>query len=277
MLTEIIKPNRLTCIVDVGASPIDGPAPYQAMLDSGLCQVVGFEPDESALAALNKTKTEHETYLPNVIGDGAPGVLHICAALGMSGLLKPDEERLKCFKGFSEWGEVRHTEAVQTYPLDEVMPFPVMDFLKVDVQGGEIGVFNGAPRLLSSAVAVQAEVSFFPLYHNQPTIGDIDADLRLRCFIPHRFMNIKNWMISPLHSPANPYAAMNQLLEADIVYVRDFGRMHLMSEEQLSHLALLAEYVFKSPDLVMRCLREMSTRGSIQKSAVNEYLGTITL
>jgi len=44
-------------VVDVGANPIDGIAPYQRLLDDGLARVVGFEPNLDALA---KCLTEKE-------------------------------------------------------------------------------------------------------------------------------------------------------------------------------------------------------------------------
>ena len=39
-----------------------------------------------------------------------------------------------------------------------------------------------------------------------------------------------------------PLESMNQMLEADIVYVRDFSQASSMSVEQLKHLALIAHH-----------------------------------
>jgi AraC-like DNA-binding protein len=47
-------------------------------------------------------------------------------------------------------------------------------------------------------------------------------------------------MIAPLFDATNPYAAIHQLLEADIVYVRDFTRPNAMSNEQLGQRAMIA-------------------------------------
>jgi hypothetical protein len=47
------------------------------MLSRRLCTVTGFEPQPDGLASLNARKSELETYLPYVIGDGSPGTLHI--------------------------------------------------------------------------------------------------------------------------------------------------------------------------------------------------------
>ena len=94
-LFELVRPDRLTTVVDVGASPIDGAPPYARMLAHGLCRVIGFEPQEDALAALVAARSERETYLPYVVGDGRPGTLSICYAPGMTSLLRPDPRMLR--------------------------------------------------------------------------------------------------------------------------------------------------------------------------------------
>jgi FkbM family methyltransferase len=50
---------------------------------------------------------------------------------------------------------------------------PLPDVLKIDVQGYELKVLAGAPRCLSHARAVIAEVSFVPLYENSPLFEDV--------------------------------------------------------------------------------------------------------
>jgi hypothetical protein len=39
-------------------------------------------------------------------------------------------------------------------------------------------VFQSGKAKLSEAVAIQTEISFVPLYKDQPTLGDIDLELR---------------------------------------------------------------------------------------------------
>ena len=47
--------------------------------------------------------------------------------------------------------------------------------LKIDVQGAEMGVLRGAPKLLRRADAVIAEVGYLGLYEGQSTIGEISG------------------------------------------------------------------------------------------------------
>ncbi len=107
MLSEIMKPARLTQVVDVGANPIDGGPPCQQMLAAGLCQVVGFEPQAEALARLHARDNPYERYLPRTVGDGRNHALNVCALEGSTGLKVPDSAHLALFNLFPIWGEVK--------------------------------------------------------------------------------------------------------------------------------------------------------------------------
>ncbi len=64
-LLDLLRPQRITEIVDIGANPIDGDPPYKPMLMAGeICRVTGFEPQESAFKKLNDTKSKLERYFP---------------------------------------------------------------------------------------------------------------------------------------------------------------------------------------------------------------------
>lgn len=273
-LFELVRPDRLTTVVDVGASPIDGAPPYARMLAQGLCRVIGFEPQEDALAALVAARSERETYLPYVVGDGRPGTLSICYAPGMTSLLRPDPRMLRQFPGFTEFGRVVREVPVETRRLDDIAEIDALDFLKIDVQGSELAVFRGGRERLRSAVAVQTEVSFIRLYEGQPHVGEIDVELRSLGFVPHAFAAIKQWMIAPLATD-DPYGSMHQLLESDMIYVRDFTQPDAMSDEQLQHLALVAHHCFGSFDLATRCIDQLARRGVIDGDAAHRYVAWI--
>src|SRR5690242_18861906 len=137
-LLALLRPQRLTAVVDVGANPIDGDTPYKAMLGRRLCTVTGFEPQPNGLAFLNERKGDLETYLPYVIGDGSPGTLRIAAIPGMTSLFEPNPAVLNWFSGFSEWAAVQEEVPVVTRRLDDLSEIAALDLLKIDVQGAEL-------------------------------------------------------------------------------------------------------------------------------------------
>lgn len=277
-LVELLHPERLTAVVDIGANPLgsDGEPPYKRMLAQRLCTVVGFEPQPDALVALNGRGSDLETYLPYAVGDGSKATLKVCRARGMSSLLTPEPRLLNCFPGFIDYGTVIQEIPVETRALDSISEIPALDLLKIDIQGEELSVFRNASSRLAGAVAIQTEVSFVPLYKNQPVFGDIDLALRALGFIPHMFVNINKRMILPLRYNDQPFGAMNQLLEADIVYVRDFTQSGSMNPEQLKHLALIAHFCYNSYDLAAKCIHDLASRCSIAPGAVGQYLEILT-
>lgn len=276
MLFQMVQPERLTAVVDIGANPVDGDPPYKRMKDAGLCTVVGFEPQEEVLAALNRDKSPMETYLPYVVGDGQPQTLHVCAASGMTSLLKPDVNMLSLFHLFPDFGKVKSTVPVETRRLDDMAEIEQLDFLKIDIQGGELSVFQSGRQKLAETMVIQTEVSFLTLYENQPTLGEVDGELRAQGFVPHALADVKRWCITPLLVNNNPRMGLNQLLEADMVYVRDFSRPADLNNEQLKHLVLIAHHCYHSYDLALHCLLLLEQRGGVKRGVQQRYLQLLT-
>src|SRR5262249_4700039 len=135
-------------------NPIDGPAPYAPLLKSGHAVLVGFEPNRDALAVLDARKSAQETYLPLAVGDGRRHLLRHCLLPGMTSLLEPNPVVLQLFYGFSDWGTVTRTEEIDTVCLDDVPETAGLDLLKIDIQGGELMVFENAPHRLSEALVI---------------------------------------------------------------------------------------------------------------------------
>lgn len=271
-LAGFLAPQRLTEVVDVGANPIDGEPPYAPMLAAGLCRVTGFEPQEEALLELQKKKGPNERYLPHAVGDGRAHTLNICVASGMTSLFEPDPATLGLFEVLAPLGEVTRRVPLETRRLDDISEVQHLDFLKIDIQGGELAVFKGGAGKLAQAVAVQTEVSFVTLYKGQPALGDVDLEMRRQGFMPHCFAAIKQWPIAPCVIGGDPRRPLNQLLEADIVYVRDFSRPESMSDEQLKHLALIAHHCYRSVDLALRCVMLLEQRQALEAGAQQWYM-----
>jgi len=270
-LIALLHPDRLTSVVDIGANPIDGAPPYKAMLQHRICRLVGFDPHPEALSRLNALKTDLETYLPYAIGDGHDHSLKVCRGIGFASLLQPDQRVLTHFPRFSELGSVVGEIKLATNRLDDVAEIEHIDFLKIDVQGSEVSVFKGGRRHLAQAVAIQTEVSFVPLYMDQPVFGDIDLELRSLGFIPHMFAAINRKMIAPMLGP-DAAAALNQIIEADVVYVRDFVKAEAMDNEQLKHLAIVAHHCYGSFDLAVNCIHHLAVRRAVHAETKNRYL-----
>ena len=270
-LVDLLRPQRLTSVVDIGANPIDGDPPYKEMLRQRICRVTGFDPQPDVLTRLNASKSDLETYLPYAVGDGGTHTLKICHGSGFASLLQPDQKVLTHFPGFSELGRVVNEITVATRRLDDIAEIRELDLLKIDIQGSELSVFKNGRVRLANAMAVQTEISFVALYQDQPVFGDVSLELRSLGFIPHMFVAINKKMIAPMVGP-NPAVGLNQMVEADIVFVRNFTKADAMDSEQLKHLALIAHHCYGSYDLAINCIHHLTSRNEVRPDAKVRYL-----
>jgi hypothetical protein len=84
-----------------------------------------------------------------------------------------------------------------------------------------------------------------------------------RGFLPHCFVDVKRWSIAPVLRGQDVRWPFNQLLECDIVYVRNLVELDQLGDEQLRKLALIAGYAYRSPDLAIRAAIELERRGRV--------------
>jgi len=241
-------------VVDIGANPIDGDPPYAPLLRAGQADIVGFEPNRDALAALLQKKGPHETYLPHAIGDGKRHTLYHCQAPGMTSLLEPNAALLALFHGFPDWARVVRTEAVDTVRLDDVPETAGADLIKIDIQGAELMALGNAPERLAAALVVQTEVEFVPMYRDQPLYGDIERLLRRHGFLLHKFEPLVSRVVKPLLLGGNIRAGFSQVLWTDAIFVRDPTRTDDLDDGQLLRAATILHEVYGSVDLALHFL-----------------------
>ena len=97
---------------------------------------------------------------------------HVSRADDSSSLLPISRTQVSTFPGTDEVAQV----AVRTARLDEVLAPDDLDppvLLKIDAQGGELGVLKGATGLLPDVTTILVECSFAELYEGQPKVGAI--------------------------------------------------------------------------------------------------------
>ncbi len=259
-LSDILGLDIAIHIVDVGASLVDGPPVYHALLARGHAHVIGFEPDAKALAALNRQKGSHETYLSYAIGDGKPHTLHVCEAPGMSSLLPPNRALLAHYHGFAEWSVVHRTLPVETVRLDDVREIDDVDFLKIDIQGAELMALRHGARQLARCGVVQAEVEFLPMYEGQPLFSELELHLRGLGFAFHKFSSTASPAIKPLSVGNSPAGGLSQMLFADAVFVRPFTALGLIPAAKILKTAVVLHDLYRSWDLALRFVAEHDRR-----------------
>jgi len=94
-------------------------------------------------------------------------------------------------------------------------------------------------------------------------------------FIPHHIAGLTKGIISPFLLNDDPWQTLNQLLEADIVYVRDFRDSAALDDDQLKHLGLVAHACYGSYDLSYRCVLTLEGRGTIAAGSEQRYIDLV--
>jgi FkbM family methyltransferase len=195
-------------IIDAGANR--GQFALFAMNHFPRARVMCFEPLPGPAAQLRRALGHSDRVKLWDVALGAESreaEFHISSADDSSSLLQIGAGQREAFPGTEE----RMRCVVQVRRLDELLNSseligPVL--LKIDVQGGELGVLQGAEDLLALIDATLVEASFVELYTAQPLVDDVWTHLRERGFSCRGA-----WSVT--------YGATGACLQADLLFARD--------------------------------------------------------
>ena len=247
-------------IVDVGAAIVDRLPPYQGLLDAGHPAVIGFEPNAQAYEKLQMHPSPSRRIYPYFIGDGTAGTYHQTNVPQTGSLYPVNTSVVARFTNLPLLTVPVAQHPVQTRRLDDAVPDTEIDFLKMDVQGAELDVLRGAPRLVSTALVVETEVEFVPLYTGQPLFADIDGHMRSSGFQLHALRELNKYYYTPMKHPSKLLRGINQVIWADAVYFPTFERIATLPGERILKLAALMHDLYGSVDLALHLLQILEQR-----------------
>jgi len=186
-------------------------------------RVIGFEPDPreyerlSRSAAGNDRRTvvlpialhNHEGRLP----------LYVARDRGLTSILQPNRPFVDAFPDSARFDTTEVQElAVDT--LDHQLErhgLNDVDFIKVDTQGSELFVLQGASQVLGQHVlGVEVEVEFASIYGGQPLFADVDRHMREHGFDLFDLRRVY-WKRDAGQSLGGPYG---QIVWADALYLK---------------------------------------------------------
>ena len=256
-LFEIEKKVEL---LDIGASIIEDsnnpdlnnlPTFYDRIVELNYANLHAFDGDPRQQKRILEKYKSNIYFYNDFIFDGTNQKLYVTGEKsGMTSLFKPNTKVLNFFNGFEKFGKVLETKDVQTKKLDDIKNLPSIDFVKMDIQGAELTV----------------------LYENQPSNGEIDIWLRSKGFMPHSYVDIKRWSIKPTIFGNNLRIPGNQLLESDILYIKDPFKIDLFDVNQIKKLIVISHYCYKSFDLACYLIIELEKRKELPSDSHKDYI-----
>lgn len=229
-------------------------------------RLVGFEPNKDEHRKLVERRTDamligahmprflSETFHPYALWDrreerpfyvtAGPGA---CTMMGhaipaVTRRIYQDYRDDRAGRSFEELhSEVRETRLVQCERLDQLLqPETVVDFLKVDVEGGELRVLGGASDLFDrkNVLVVHTEFVALPYYEEHPVFGELHVFLHQHGL---RLIDIEQGHATYSREPTRiPAVNDRRLLHAgDATFVLDPDRIRLEPEE-LQRMAFTA-------------------------------------
>lgn len=271
-LIELLAPEGRVSIADIGASYLE-PPPYDGLVKQELARIIGFEPNHEECEKLRQMFGDPHQFHPEFVGRGGPATFYETSWVYTGSLFKPNQKVGEAFTALWETMIPVAEHPVNTVALDDLLGDQVIDYIKIDVQGGELAVFQGAERLLANTLVIHTEVEFVEMYENQPLFSDVDQYLRHQGFGLVKFLGPRSGPFRPCIFNGNVNAGGNQLLWSDALYVRNIVEPEWLTDEQLARLALICHDVYQMGDFAYRLLAEHDRRHG--GTLATEYLARV--
>ena len=249
-------------LIDVGAQPlVSEDHVYATLKRAGACLITGFE----ALPDKDPPSESNTRMLNIIVGAGGPAIFHVAQFDPTSSLMEANFPFLRQFMALADMCKAVSEYPVETTRLDDISDIPDCDFLKLDIQGGELDVLRGANRLLERTVVVHTEVEFSQVYRDQPLFADIDTHLRGK----------GSELIDLIKFGHNTYAELpsrrtaSRLLWSDAIYFRNVETLSNLGAQKLMRAAYIAHVNYGMWDLAAHILARYDAKyGSKSRSRV---------
>ena len=209
--SAIIRGRQISLVLDVGANKGQyGKSLRDQVRYKG--RIVSFEPLLDAFSELQQTAACDPLWECHNIAFGdsmGSATINISANSHSSSLLSVSNRAVEIEPSIGYVG----TQEVSVYRLDSMLDqFAKPDdqiFLKIDTQGYELNILNGALGVISRFDLIQLETSFFEVYHGETLIGDV---IKFLDYLGYRVVSIEPGWESP---------TTGELLQADFIFGRN--------------------------------------------------------
>ena len=160
-------------------------------------RLFGFDPDKDECTRLNlKYSSDRIKLVPLGLSDhDGRSDLYLTKEPACSSLFEPDPYVTESYPALDCAKRVSQSE-IELITLDawaELNSIKYVDHLKIDTQGSELLVLEGAKKLLENIRTLEIEVEFNPIYKGQPLFSDVDVFLRQRGFVLWKLTNLVHY------------------------------------------------------------------------------------
>lgn len=215
---EVILCGSGISLVDIGAA---GGLQDRWKPFSGFVDLVAVEPDPRAKESIEKLESTSLRSLHRVNSPLASTHrelnFYLCKHPRQSSVLKPNGKHFAKYNDGHKWN-VEKVENMSAITLDSALASKIQpDFLKLDTQGSELDILQGATATLRSCLGIEVEVEFREMYQSQPLFGDVSKFLIDNEFDFIDFVAFGKWERS---RPDGLRTFLGELIHADALFLR---------------------------------------------------------
>lgn len=160
------------------------------------CLSIGFDPDAEECARLAARYGDRARLVPLALGpEKGTATLYKTKDPGGYSILPTVEDVVERHPSL-EGGRVEGTATIELTTLDSWCDdegVARVDVIKADTQGSELGVLQGAGRVLDTVRAVEVEVELNPLYKGVGLFSEVDRFLRDKGFVLWRLRDLAHY------------------------------------------------------------------------------------
>lgn len=211
-------------IVDIGAA--DGLHKRWKKVEKHF-QAFCFEPDERSYKKISSNK---HIISKNIGLYNKKGLLKIYLTKKptCSSIYPPNEKFINFFQNSNRFEVVKDID-IKVDTLDNQLSLlntDDVDYIKLDTQGSELKILQGAKKTLNSVFGLRIEVEFNRIYKRQPLFSDIDS-----------FLNDYGFQLFDLNLSRWPRRnnERKQVIFADAIYFRSLDYFNNISKYKLLH------------------------------------------